>query len=301
MKTKVPYFDRLLDLLNHSLLIVSLFLFIYPLWFVIIASVSDPGAVWRGEAIFWPAGFTLEGYIEILHEAKIWRGYVNSIMYTVVGVLCNLFFTITCAYPLSRKDFLGRKVLTKIYLFTMLFSGGLIPTFLLVKQLRLLDNMFALILPSLVGVMNMIIVRTFFETNLPDELWEAARIDGCSNFRFLWSVVLPLSKAIIVVMALYYGVGHWNKFFDAMIYISSQNKFPLQIVLRDVVLRSQVLSADMSDALAGSDAATVARLLQLAEQIKYGIIVIACVPALVIYPFAQKYFIKGVMIGSVKG
>ena len=289
--------DQAIDIINIFLLCVVLVIFIYPLLFVVSASLSDPGAVWSGKVWVWPVGFTLDGYQEIIKDTEIWTGYLNSVIYTVVGTLVNLFFTVTCAYPLSRSDFKARGILMKLYAFTMFFGGGLIPTYLLVQGLGLLDTMWAIILPSFASVTNIIITRTFFQTNIPTELREAGFLDGCTNLSFLTRIVLPLSKPILAVMALYYGVGHWNGFFQAMIYIQDRGKYPLQLFLREIVLQSSMMLEDMQT----GDAELIAKQMQLVEIIKYCAIIVASLPALIIYPWMQRFFVKGVMIGSLKG
>lgn len=289
--------DRAVDIINVILLCLILVIFIYPLLFVLSASFSDPNAVWSGEVWVLPVDFTLIGYEEVFQDVEIWTGYLNSIVYTFLGVLLNLFVTITCAYPLSRRDFKARGILMKFYAFTMFFGGGLVPTYLLIKDLGLLDSMWAVLLQQFATVTNIIITRTFFQTSIPVELREASFLDGCTNLTFLTKVVLPLSKPIIAVMALYYGVSNWNGYFLPMIYLQTRSKFTLQLILREIVLQASMIN-DMG---ASGDAALMAQQMQLAEIMKYSVIVVASLPALIIYPCLQKYFVKGVMIGSVKG
>jgi putative aldouronate transport system permease protein len=287
--------DRILNRVNVILLSVLLVLYIYPIYFIIIASLSDPSSIWNGEVTIVPVNFSLEGYNEILHNLELWRGYLNSIFYTAVGVAVNLFFTLTAAYVLACREFMPRNVIMKFFTFTMFFSGGLIPSFLLVQSLGLLNSMWALILPGAASVYNIIITRTFFMTSIPYDLKEAALLDGCGHTRYFISIVLPLSSAIISVIALYYGVGHWNAYFGAMIYLSDRAKFPLQLILREILLKATAMFES-----AGSEA-EIARQMRLAEVVKYCSILVASVPAMVAYPFVQRFFVKGVMIGSIKG
>ena len=289
--------DQWLDLINVLFLCVILIIFIYPLIFIVSASFSSPDAVWGGKVWLFPVGFNVSGYKSVFADQDIWIGYKNSIIYTLVGVALNLFITITCAYPLSQHKFKGRKILMKFYTFTMFFSGGMIPSYLLIKSMGLLNSMWAVILQQFASVTNIIITRTFFENSIPTTLQEAAFLDGCTNFSYLQKIVLPLSKPIIAVMALYYGVNHWNNYFLPMIYLNDRSKYTLQMVLREKILESSMLF-DMSST---GDAAMLAQQIQAAESIKYCVIIVATLPTLIVYPFVQKYFVKGVMIGSVKG
>ncbi len=288
--------DYIMDKVIVVILLFVLAMYLYPLLFVLSASFSNPNAVWGGKVWIFPVGFTLGGYEQILKNKEIWSGYKNSIIITTIGVIINLFLTITCAYPLSRRDFKARGILTKIYMFTMFFGGGLIPSYLLVKNLGMLDTIWAVIIPGGASVTNIIITRTFFQNSIPGELREAAFLDGCTNLLFLRHIVLPLSKPIISVMALYYGVDHWNGFFRAMIYFQSRQKFPLQLILREIVILASALNT-----MELADTELAAKAVHNAEVVKYGVIIVSSLPALIIYPFIQKYFVKGVMIGSVKG
>ncbi|REJ17419.1 MAG: sugar ABC transporter permease [Paenibacillaceae bacterium] len=249
-----------------------------------------------GKVWLWPKGFSLYGYNEIFDDTRIWRGYRNTILYTTLGTFVNLLFTLPAAYALSRREFRARRFLMFVFVVTMFFSGGLIPTYLLIKGLGMTNTMWVFIFPFCVNVYNLIIVRTFFETSLPRELYEAAAIDGCGHFRFFWSVALPLSKAVISVIGLYYAVAHWNDFFTALVYVRNNELQPLQIVLRDILLSNQVFQAGAGT---GGEAGGYAQ--RYADQIKYGVIIVSTLPILLVYPFIQKYFEKGVMIGSVKG
>lgn len=288
--------DNVFDVVNITLLIILAFIFIYPLWFVLIASVSDPNEIWSGNVILFPKGVSFTGYEKILQQSDIWIGYRNSIFYTIAGVCISLFMTVSAAYPLSRKDFKARNFLMGIYTFTMFFNGGLIPSYLLVKNLGMIDSVWAILLPSCISVYNVIVTRTYFQNSIPYELYEAASIDGCTNFKYLLSVVLPLSKPILAVMVLFYGVSKWNEFFNSLIYLSSRDKFPLQLFLKELLVQSQITSE-----ITGVDQRWAVEQMRLSESIKYGVIIVASLPVLMIYPFVQKYFVKGVMVGSIKG
>ncbi|MBO9604471.1 MAG: carbohydrate ABC transporter permease [Paenibacillaceae bacterium] len=287
--------DRAFDIVVHVLLALLLLVVLYPLLYIVSASFSDPYAVTNGQMLLWPVGFTWEGYDKIFASDDIWNGYKNAIVYTLVGTTVNVVLTIMAAYPLSRSNFMARNFFMSLFAFTMFFSGGLIPLYMVVKALGLLNSMWALIIPSAVSIWNIIVARTYFQMSIPNELYEAAQIDGCRNFRYLLSVVLPLSKPIVAVLVLFYGVGHWNKFFDALIFLNDEDKYPLQLILRNILIKN-MLSEQMLDQF--TDFAEQDR---IAEVIKYGLIVVSSVPMLVIYPFVQKYFIKGVMIGAIKG
>ena len=286
--------DRIFDILNMIFLTICLLVVAYPLYFIVIASVSDPTAVYAGKVILWPAKFTTEGYRRILEYQSFFTGYRNTVVYTVVGTAVNVLITIPGAYALSRRDLAGRNIIMMGITFTMIFSGGLIPTYLLVLQLKLYNTMWALILPVAVSAWNLIVARTFFQQTIPDELLEAATLDGASNTQFFLQVVLPLSKSIIAVMILFYAVNHWNGYFNALIYMKSAEKYPLQLVLRNILFENSL--GDMVE-----DASTLALQQRLGDLIKYGIIIASSLPLLILYPFLQRYFIQGVMIGAVKG
>lgn len=287
--------DVWFDIINYFLLTIIMLLVLYPLYFVLVASFSDPNYIYSGEVWLFPKGFTLDGYERIFADSSIWIGYGNSILYATLGTLIGVTVTVFAAYPLARRDLAGKSVIMWFLLVTMFFSGGLIPTYLLIKDLHLLNTMWALVIPGAGGVFNVIIVRTFFQSSIPDELWEAASIDGCSNTRFFWSIVLPLSKSILAVMVLYHVVGFWNGFFDALIYLNDESKYPLQLVLRNILVQNQVSSGMMIDV------ESYAAKMRVTELIKYGVIMVSSLPLLILYPFLQKYFVKGVMIGSIKG
>lgn len=287
--------DKVFDIINFFLVAIILLLVVYPLYFIVIASISDPNMIYEGKVWLLPKELTLEGYQRIFGDSKIWLGYKNSIIYTVVGTIVNVSFTLMAAYALSRKDLYGRNVIMFLFLMTMFFSGGLIPTYLVVKNLGLLNTMWALILPKAVAVWNVIVAKTFFESSIPGELLEAARIDGCSDVKFFWKIVLPLSKPIVAVMVLFYAVGHWNSYFDALIYLNNENLYPLQLILRNILIQNQ------SSTMMISDLDSLAAKQRVSELIKYGVIIVASIPLLIVYPFVQKYFVKGVMIGGIKG
>ncbi len=282
---------------NYGFVLLITAVVLYPLLYIISASISDPDYVNSGRMWLWPHGITMNGYAKVFQNEEIWIGYRNTIFYTVLGVLVNLIFTLPGAYALSRTDLAGRNLFTFIIVFSMFFSGGLIPTYLLVKSLGMIDSIWALLLPSAAGVFQIIVSRTFFQSSIPKELEEAAEMDGCMPFRFFFSIVLPLSKAIIAVMALFYGVAHWNSYFSALIYISDRNLYPLQLILREILVMNQINSAAMS----GLDIEAYTEQLKLADLIKYSVMIIAALPLLIVYPFLQRFFIKGVLIGSVKG
>ena len=287
------------DIVFSTIINVVLFLLtimiLYPLYFVIIASISDPNAVASGQVILFPKGFTIEGYQYILKDKRIWTGYFNTIIYTFFGTLLALVITIPAGYALSRRDLMGRNIIMKIVMFTKFFSGGLIPTYLIVSALGLVDTRYVLIILGSFNVFNLILCRTFFVNTLPHELQEAAEVDGCGIVRYFFSIVLPLSKAIIAIMVLYYAVGHWNSFFTSLIYVNDSSLYPLQMILRDILIKGQSIQADVADP------EMLEYMRQIARTIKYGVIIISSLPVLVMYPMVQKYFVKGVMIGSVKG
>ncbi len=281
--------------------IITVFAFIfvlYPIYFVVIASFSNSTLVNQGQVILYPKGVSLYGYSQIFKKPEIWIGYKNTIIYSFFGTVFNLAVTLPAAYVLSRKDFGAKSIVMKLFVITMYFNGGMIPTYMLIKDVGLLDSPLVMIVFGAVNVYNLIITRTFFETSIPDELYEAAALDGCSHFYYFGAVVLPLSKAVIAVIMLYYLVGHWNDFFSALLYLNSDRYQPLQIVLRNILLLNQAM-AGTTGASAGAGAGAYAQ--QFADQIKFGVIIVSTVPVLCVYPFIQKYFEKGVMIGAVKG
>ncbi|ACX63062.1 carbohydrate ABC transporter permease [Paenibacillus sp. FSL H8-0457] len=285
--------ERLFDILIYAIAAIIIVIVLYPLLFIVSASFSDPARVLNGEVWLLPKGVTLDAYENILHNDKIWTGYRNTILYTTIGTAINIIMTILAAYPLSRPDLPGRNGIMVLITLTMFFNGGLIPTYLLVKDLGMVDTMWALIIPGAIATYNLIVMRTYFQSSIPWELQEAAHIDGCSNWRLLFSIILPLSKPILAVMVLFYAVGHWNSFFNALIYIRNEDLHPLQLVLREILLISQ------SDAVDGS--VGLEKSILLAESIKYAVIIVSSLPVLLMYPLVQRHFVKGVMIGSIKG
>ena len=287
--------DRLLLALFYALLAAAGIMVLLPLLYVLSASFSDPQAVIGNKVWLWPVQPTLRGYAAVFQNKKILTGFANSIFYMVVGTTVNIAMTVLCAYPLSRREFLQRNRISALCVFTMYFSGGLVPNYMLVNALGLIDTRWAIIIPSAMSTWNMIICRTYFTNTIPDELYEAGQIDGCTPFGFLLRIVLPLSKPILAVLILYYGVSRWNSYYDAMIYLNSPSLMPLQIVLRDILLLNQIDVTQMMDPEA------LASMRGLADLLKYSTIVVASLPVLCIYPFVQKYFVKGVMVGAVKG
>ncbi|KRG15442.1 carbohydrate ABC transporter permease [Lederbergia galactosidilytica] len=286
--------DRIFTVLNYTFLVLLLIIILYPLIFIVSASFSSAQAVTSGKVWLWPVDFSVEGYKAVFNHSKIWSGYANSLFYMVVGTLINVALTILAAYPLSRKGFRGRNIFMFLFVFTMIFDGGLIPTYLLVNDLGMVNTRWALLIPGALAVFNVIITITFFRTTIPGELLESAQLDGCNDFKFLWKIVLPLSAPIIAVISLFYAVGHWNQYFDALIYLRNENLFPLQIILREILIQSEVTS-EMIGYATEFEAQTGLR-----ELIKYAVIIVASLPVLIIYPFVQKHFVKGVMIGSLK-
>ncbi|MDF2923696.1 MAG: carbohydrate transporter permease [Paenibacillaceae bacterium] len=297
MAIKESWGDRLFHGLNTLFLLLLVAVVLYPLIFIVSGSFSDPAYVNSGQMWLLPKGVTLEGYKLVFGNPDIWTGYRNSLLYTAGGVMINLSVTITCAYALSRKDLAGRNAFMFFILFTMFFSGGLIPSYLLVKSLGLVNSYWALVLPSAASVMNIVVSRTFFQSTIPRELEEAAEMDGCSNFRLFFQIVLPLSKPILAVMALFYGVGHWNQYFSALIYLSDRGKYPLQLFLREILVQ-QEMSEQMLPA--GADLELMSEKARVAELVKYAVMMIAALPLLCAYPFVQRFFVQGVMIGSIK-
>lgn len=287
--------DIIFDIFNYTLLGFITVLVLYPLYFIVIASFSDPDFINTGQVVFWPKGFNVLGYQKIFEDSKIWRAYGNTIFYTLVGTCINIVLTMMFAYPLSRKDFCGRKFLTFFMMFTMYFQGGLMPTYILMQNIHLYDTPWVMVLLPAINVFNVIIAKTNIQNNIPEELYEAAAIDGCSHFKFFCKIVMPLSKSIVAVLVLYYGVAHWNEFMNGLVYLRDEGLYPLQLVLRGILVQNQA-SADMM-----ADIDSMMAQQKAAELIKYGLIIVSALPVLAIYPFLQKYFAKGVMVGAVKG
>ncbi|MBO7745611.1 carbohydrate ABC transporter permease [Paenibacillus sp. MWE-103] len=295
VKIREPFGDRLLLGAIYALLGAITLTVLYPLLYILSSSLSSPNAVVSGQVWLVPVEFSLRAYKSIFQSSQLMLGYYNSIVYTVVGTFINVAFTVLMAFPLSQRTMAGRKYVMILMMITLFFSGGLIPTYLLVKNLHMLDTRWALWLPGAFSVFQVIIARTFFMASIPQELQEASQIDGCRDTRYLWSIVLPLSKPILAVMTLMYAVGHWNAYFDALIYLRSEHLFPLQYVLRNML----ILNAADPEMLANT--AQQLRDKGFEQVLKYALIVVACVPVLILYPFVQKHFVKGVMIGSLKG
>ncbi len=295
MKIKATGFDLGFDIVVNILAVIIILIVMYPLVYVVSASFSNPLSIMRGDVWLLPKKFTLEAYRSVFNNAKILTGYKNTVIITVTATMINLVMTTICAYPLSRKDFWGKNFLTIFITITMFFSAGMIPNYLLIRNLGLLDSRWSLMLPGMISVYNMLIMRNYFQNSIPDEIVEAATIDGCTNVQTLIKVVLPLSKSILAVLVIFYAVSHWNSYFDAMIYLSSGEKYPLQLVLRQFLLESTQIQDDLglNQTLAESSLAYVS--------LQYAIIVVSSLPLLIVYPFMQKYFTKGIMVGGVKG
>lgn len=291
--------DRAFDAVVYTLLILLTLVCVYPLLYVVSASFSDPTEVNLGNVFLLPKGLNLEGYALILNYSMVWIGYRNTIFYAFFGTLLSLAVTSMAAYALSRRDLPGQGFFTFFITFTMFFGGGLVPTFLVIRQLGLYNTPWVLLILGVVSVWNVVITRTYFQTSIPFELQESAFLDGCSDARTFVQIIVPLSKPILAVMALYAIVGHWNNYFSALIYLDNRNFMPLQIFLREILIQNQTV-----DLMTGTDTESMillAERVRLAETMKYCLIVVSTLPVLVIYPFVQKYFIKGVMIGAIKG
>ncbi len=286
--------DRLFGIVVYALLAIIAALIVYPLIFVVSASISDPNAVNAGKVWLWPVGVQWEGYKKVFESRWVLVGYRNSVIYLVLGTLLNIFVTFTGAYALSRRDIFGRGLLTFFIVFTMWFNGGLIPTFLQVKNMGLIDSFWTMIVLGAMNAYNFVICRSFIQSSVPDELQEAARIDGYNDFGLCWKIVFPLSGPIIAVLTLYYGLEHWNGYFNAMLYLNNKELQPLQIFLREILLQSQVVDMSM-------DVESLAEIELLKKTMKFALIVVASLPMLVIYPFLQRFFAQGIMIGSLKG
>ena len=287
--------DRVFMAAIYIFLSLSLLIVLYPLLYVVSASFSDPSAVVSGEVWLFPVRPTLMGYKAVFQNQQILTGFANSFIYMILGTAVSLALTMLAAYPLTRKELYGRKGITWIFVFTMFFGGGLIPYFILVRNLHMYDTIWAMIIPSALSVWNVIIARTFIQSTIPDEMYEAAQLDGCGDIRFFVNMVLPLSAPILAVLGLYYAIGQWNSYFTALIFLQSQNLMPLQIVLRSILILNNI------DPTMIKNFDVQLRHQGLTDLLKYSVIVVASVPVLCIYPFVQKYFVKGVMIGSIKG
>ncbi|MEC0239983.1 carbohydrate ABC transporter permease [Paenibacillus dokdonensis] len=287
--------EKIFDVIVYIVAIIIIAIILYPLIFVVSASFSDPHKILNGEVWLYPKGVTLEAYTNVFKDERIWNSYKNTVVYTVLGTSINLILTTLLAYPLSRKDLPERNIFMFFIVFTMFFQGGIIPSYLIVQNLGMIDTIWAMVIPSAIATYNVIVMRTFFQSSIPWELQEAALIDGCSNFKLFLKIILPLSKPIIAVMVLFYAVGHWNSFFNALIYLDRDHLYPLQIILREILIQNQ---SAMDNAVTDFE---MVNQIMLAESMKYAVIVIASLPVIVMYPFVQKYFVKGVMVGSIKG
>ena len=287
--------DKIFTFFNYSFLIFLVIVVLYPLIYIVSSSFSSAEAVSTGRVWLLPVDFSLEGYKAVFKNEMIWKGYGNSLYYMVVGTIINVVLTIMAAYPLSRGSFRGKNFFMFLFVFTMMFNGGLIPSYLLVRDLGMLDTRWALLIPNALAAFNVIITVTFFRSSIPNELLESAQLDGCNDFKFLTKVVIPLSAPIIAVISLFYAIGHWNQYFSALIYLRDANLFPLQLVLRSILTQNEI------DPTMMGDASDLESKIGLANLLKYSLIVVASIPVLVIYPFVQKHFVKGVMIGSIKG
>jgi putative aldouronate transport system permease protein len=285
--------DKIFLFVIYVALSLLLIVVLYPLIYVLSSSLSSPSAVTSGRVWLWPVDFSLKGYETLLRTPQVITGYLNSLIYTSAGTAISVILTIMIAYPLSRRTFYGRTVLMMLITFTLLFNGGLIPTYMVVRQMGLIDSRWALLIPSAIWAWQVIIARTFFQSSIPDELIDASDMDGCSDLRFIWSVVLPLSKPIIAVLGLFYAVGQWNAYFDALIYLKSAKFFPLQLILRSIIILNN--SSNSLDALKQVERQ------QISELLKYSLIVVSSLPVLIVYPFVQRFFVQGLLIGSVKG
>lgn len=286
--------DRLFHLVNGFIMAVVCIITLYPLYYIVLASITDPAVISSGRFLLFPEKFYFEGYKTTFEYQPLFTGYANAILYTSFGTLINLALTIPGAYVLSRKDLVGRNVIMFLFTFTMFFSGGMIPFYLLMKSFGFIDTIWVMVLPGGVSVFNLIVVRTFFQSTISPELFEASRIDWCSDFRFFSRIVLPLSKTIIAVMVVFYAVGHWNSYFDAIIYLNSPSKMPLQVILRDLLINNTITNEMPINVMEMQER------IKRADQLKYCVIILSSLPMMVLYPFVQKYFAKGVMIGSLK-
>ena len=295
--------DRAFGIVNGLLIALSFAITLYPLIYVISASISSPDAVASGRMILWPVDITWKGYQYILQYGDIWTGYANTLFYTLVGTSINLIVTLPCAYGLSRRDVPFRGLVMTLFLITMYISGGLIPGYINLSEMHMINTRWVLLLPGAVSTYNLIVARTFFSNTIPWELHEAAFLDGCSNIRLFLRIVLPLSAPIVVVMTLYYGVGHWNSYFNAMIYLSDRSKYPLQVFLREILTKGQFAADAIQSGASFTEEEMIAMMkeTETANLIKYCVIIVSTVPMMILYPFLQRFFTKGVMIGAVKG
>ena len=284
--------DKIFYAINGFFLLLLALIILYPLYFIIIASISDPDAVLGGEVVLYPVRITMDGFAKIMERGDVWRGYLNTIIYTGLTVVLSLIVTIPAGWALSRKTLPGKKAFMIYFIIPMFFGGGLIPFYNVMNSLGLINTMWSVILPAILSVWNLFMTKTFFESSIPNGLIEAAKIDGAGQFRIFTSVVIPLSKAVIAVMALYYAVGQWNSYFNAMIFLQDESKYPLQLVLKEILIASENTT--------GGSGETILQQYRLANQLKYVSVIVSSLPVLCLYPFVQKYFAQGVMIGSLK-
>jgi len=284
--------DKVFRCINGIFLLLLALIVLYPVYFIIIASFSDPDAVLAGKVVLWPVGINFEGYVKIMERTDVWQGYYNTIIYTLLTVVLSLAVTIPAGWALSRKTLPGKKFLMMYFIIPMFFGGGLIPFYNVMSSLGLINTIWAIVLPSILSVWNLFMTKTFFESSIPNGLIEAAKIDGAGHFRTFTSVVLPLAKAIMAVMALYYAVGQWNSYFNAMIFLQDESMYPLQLVLKEILIASE--------STVGGSGETILQQYRLANQLKYVSVIVSSLPVLMLYPFVQKYFAQGVMIGSLK-
>ncbi|MCJ8008508.1 carbohydrate ABC transporter permease [Lederbergia wuyishanensis] len=295
--SNVSLSDKAFDIINKILVSIVVIVIVYPLIFVISASISDPAAVSSGRMWLWPVDITFAGYKRVFQYDTIWIGYRNTIFYTLLGTAIHLIVLLPCAYALSRKEVMGKKLILWVVLFTMLFNGGLIPTFLVVKTLGMVDTVWSIVIPGVVGAWSLLVARAFFQQTIPDQLVEAAKIDGASDFYIFGKVVLPISMPIIAVMALFHGVSLWNQYFTALIYLTNEKLFPLQLILREILIVAEI----NKDGGGGpGELESIVDQVKTASLLKYAVIMVSSLPLLIIYPFLQRYFVKGVLIGSVK-
>lgn len=293
--------DKIFIIMVIALVLLVTFVCIYPLWFTLAASFSDPYAVYGGKVKLWPVNFTLEGYKLIIENQDIWRGYANAIFYTIFGTMFNLFLTIPTAYVLSKKKLYGRGFISTLFIIAMYFNGGMIPNYILMNNLHLVNTKWILIVVNGISIYNVIITRTYFQNSIPETLYEAAKIDGADEFKNFFKIALPLSKPIIAVITLYYAVAHWSDYFNAMIYVTNSKLQPLQVVLQQILIYNKTAYNTLAqEATDGALIMDLARRSYLSTVIKYAIVFVASAPMLIIYPFIQKHFVKGIMIGSLK-
>ena len=297
MKVSATKGDKLFNTINILLVSLIALIILYPLIFVVNASFSDPTRIYEVPLLLYPRGLNVEGYKEVLKSSDIWTDFRNAVIYTGLGTVINLIVTTIAAYPLSRSGLRGKRFFTLFFTITMFFSGGLIPTYLVNQQLGIVNTLWVMILPGALGVYNMILMRTYFSQNIPNDLIESAYIDGANDLWLLWKVVLPLATPIIAVMAMFYGVGRWNAYFDALIYLQDRAKYPLQIILREILVQGQ-FGQDMNQIIAGS---AESELLMLKMTLKYSVVIVSSLPVLLFYPVVAKYFEKGILVGSIKG